>query len=88
MTVSPYIRDVRGRGLMIGVEFVDPSQAGAPAGHVVRRILERSLQRGLLLYPAGYAGHVLRVIPPLTVTAAELDEGLTILETVVRGLDA
>jgi 4-aminobutyrate aminotransferase len=85
---SPFIGDVRGKGLMIGLEFVDPDQGGAPAGAPARRVLEGCLGRGLLLYPAGWAGHVLRVIPPLTVTAQELDEGLTILEDVVRSLAA
>lgn len=83
---SPFIGDVRGKGLMIGLEFVDPDRGGAPAGAQVRRVLEGCLGRGLLLYPAGWAGHVLRVIPPLNVSAAELDAGLAILETVVRGL--
>jgi 4-aminobutyrate aminotransferase-like enzyme len=44
--------------------------------------------RGLLLYPAGWDGQVLRVIPPLTVTADELDAGLTILEETVQHLAA
>jgi 4-aminobutyrate aminotransferase len=82
---SPIIGDLRGRGLMIGLEFVDP-RSGEPDGACVRRMLERCLERGLLLYPAGYAGHVLRFIPPLNVTAAELAGGLDILEGVVRDL--
>jgi len=83
---SPFIGEVRGKGLMIGLEFVDPAAGGAPAGAVVRRVLEESLARGLLLYPAGWAGHVLRFIPPLTVTSDELNEGLSILEEVVQSL--
>lgn len=83
---SPVIGDVRGMGLMIGVEFVHPDQGGAPGGDLVRRVLEGSLARGLILYPAGRLGHVLRVIPPLTVTREELDEGLSILSEVVESL--
>ncbi|OFX28285.1 MAG: 4-aminobutyrate aminotransferase, partial [Armatimonadetes bacterium RBG_16_67_12] len=82
----PFIGDVRGAGLMIGLEFVDPDQGGAPAGALVRRVLEGCLRRGLLLYPAGWAGHVLRFIPPLNVTSAELNDGLSILEDTVRAL--
>jgi 4-aminobutyrate aminotransferase len=82
---SPFIGDVRGKGLMIGLEFVDPRD-GTPAGAAVKRVLEGCLHRGLLLYPAGWAGHVLRFIPPLTVSPNELSEGLTILEEVVQGL--
>ncbi|MDR7545378.1 MAG: aspartate aminotransferase family protein [Armatimonadota bacterium] len=83
---TPFIGDVRGKGLMIGVEFVDPALNGAPSGAIVRRVLEECLRRGLILYPAGHAGHVLRFIPPLTVTPNQLDEGLAILEEVVLGL--
>ncbi|MDR7454629.1 MAG: aminotransferase class III-fold pyridoxal phosphate-dependent enzyme, partial [Armatimonadota bacterium] len=73
-------------GLMIGVEFVDPDEGGAPNGAAVRRVLEGCLERGLLLYPAGPAGSVLRVIPPLVVSAGQLDEGLRIIEEVVHSL--
>jgi 4-aminobutyrate aminotransferase len=83
---SPLVGEVRGRGLMIGLEFVDPAQGGAPNGAAVRRVLEGCLERGLLLYPAGPTGHVLRVIPPLVIDPGQLDEGLRILEEVVDGL--
>ncbi|MDQ7819351.1 MAG: aspartate aminotransferase family protein [Armatimonadota bacterium] len=83
---SAFIGDVRGRGLMIGVEFVDPERDGAPHGEIVRRILNEALRRGLLLYPAGYAGHVLRIIPPLIITKDELAAGLAILSEVVTEL--
>ncbi len=81
---SPVIGEVRGKGLMIGLEFIDPAQGGAPDGAIVRRVLQGCLDRGLILYPAGNAGHVLRFIPPLTVTHDELDEGLGILSEVVE----
>jgi len=83
---SPFIGEVRGKGLMIGVEFVDPAHDGAPGGDIVRRVLEACLRRGLILYPAGHAGHVLRFIPPLTVTREQLDLGLAILEETVGAL--
>ncbi|MDR7519194.1 MAG: aspartate aminotransferase family protein [Armatimonadota bacterium] len=83
---SPYIGEVRGRGLMIGVEFVDPAQGHAPAGAIACRVLEGCLHRGLILYPAGWAAHVIRFIPPLTVSRQELEEGLGIFSDVVMGL--
>ncbi len=85
---SPHIGEVRGLGLMIGLEFADVRNDGAPGGEVVRRVLQGCLERGLLLYPAGYAGHVLRFIPPLVVSQGELADGLEILSDVVAGLDA
>jgi 4-aminobutyrate aminotransferase len=82
---SPAVGDVRGKGLMIGLEFVEPASGGPGSGYV-RYVLRESLRRGLLLYPAGHAAHVLRFIPPLNVTREELDEGLEILEAVIDGL--
>jgi 4-aminobutyrate aminotransferase len=83
---SPHIGDVRGRGLMIGMEFVDGSGAADGAGALVRRVLDRCLERGLLLYPAGHAGHVLRFLPPLIVSEGALDQGLEILSDAVLSL--
>ncbi len=83
---SPFVGDLRGKGLMIGLEFVDPRQGGAPGGAFVRRVLEACLEQGLLLYPAGREGHVLRFIPPLTVTRDELEEGLDILTAAIGAL--
>jgi len=73
----PAVGEVRGRGLMIGVEFVDP-QTGAPDPAAVKRILKQCLDDGLILYPCGTHGQAIRFIPPLVVTRAELDLGLDI----------
>ncbi len=68
---SPLIREIRARGVMIGVELaVD----GAP-------IVEACLKRGLLINATH--GTVLRLLPSLTLTDAELDEGCTIMEEVL-----
>jgi 4-aminobutyrate aminotransferase/(S)-3-amino-2-methylpropionate transaminase len=64
----PRIRDVRGLGAMLAIELDD---AGA-ASHVV----EEALARGLLLLKAGVDGSAIRVLVPLVVTDAELDEAL------------
>jgi len=63
----PMIREIRGRGLLLGMEL-DGETAG---------IIARCRESGLLLLPAG--SRVLRFLPPLNVTAAEIDEALTIL---------
>lgn len=83
---SPFLGDLRGKGLMIGLEFVDPGQGGARGGAFVRQVLEECLRQGLLLYPAGREGHVLRFIPPLTVTRDELEEGLGTLTAAIEAL--
>jgi 4-aminobutyrate aminotransferase-like enzyme len=77
----PALADVRGLGLMIGLEFM---QGGAPAARLVDRISANALARGLLLLSCGIDGNVIRLIPPLTIPEAELDAGLEILEAALR----
>ncbi len=76
----PCIGDVRGPGLMIGVEIVDerrpPSRLGArPAdGDLARSLQRRCLESGLILELGGRHGAVVRFLPPLIVGEAEVDE--------------
>jgi 4-aminobutyrate aminotransferase len=71
----PCIGDIRGRGLMIGVEMIE--QDGSPARTMVDRLLHRAYQNGLLLLSCGVS--TLRFMPPLCVSEAEVDEALTYL---------
>jgi len=75
------IGDVRGMGLMQGVELVEDETAGnrAPAKKATFRLFEETKRRGLLIGKGGLDGNVLRIAPPLTVTASEIDEALEIL---------
>ena len=74
----PSVGDVRGKGLMIGVELVQPGTAKPdPAG--AARVQEAARAAGLLVGKGGLYGNVLRIAPPLTLTEAEADEGLEIL---------
>jgi 4-aminobutyrate aminotransferase len=77
----PALADVRGLGLMIGLEFL---QDGAPAAGLVGRIATNALAHDLLLLSCGVDGNVIRLIPPLTIPEAELDAGLDILEAAIR----
>ncbi|BAL98581.1 MULTISPECIES: aspartate aminotransferase family protein [Caldilinea] len=72
----PVIGDVRGRGLMVGVEFTGPD--GRPAADIAARVQAECLQRNLLLLTCGSYSNVIRWIPPLVVTAEQIDEALTI----------
>jgi 4-aminobutyrate aminotransferase len=73
-----FIGEVRGRGLMIGVEFVKDRASKAPAKTFATKVVHRAYQNGLLLLECGASG--IRLIPPLMIDAALADEGLTILE--------
>jgi 4-aminobutyrate aminotransferase len=77
----PELADVRGLGLMIGLEFL---RDGRPAAELVARITADALQRGVLLLTCGTDDNVIRVIPPLTVTDEELAAGLDVIESSIR----
>jgi 4-aminobutyrate aminotransferase/(S)-3-amino-2-methylpropionate transaminase len=68
---------------MIAVEFVKPKSDKEPNTEAVRRILERSLKEGLLMYPCGHWTQTIRLIPPLNITHAQLEEGLDIFRRAV-----
>ena len=76
----PQIGDVRGRGLMLGMELVDPDgvpdrQGHPPAdGRLAGRLQRECLRRGLIIELGGRHGAVARFLPPLIITAAEIDE--------------
>ena len=75
---NPIIGEVRGKGLMIGVELIkaggkDPNAAAASS------VLEKAREGGLLIGKGGLFGNCLRIAPPLSLTEAEADEGLAIL---------
>lgn len=71
--------DVRGKGLMIGVELVEPGGI-EPSPRAASMLLERTRQRGLLIGKGGLHGNVLRLAPPLTLTDDETDEAIAILD--------
>jgi 4-aminobutyrate aminotransferase len=79
---SPIIGDVRGIGLMVAVEFVRPGTKD-PNPEAVQRILKRALAGGLLLYPCGHWSQTIRLIPPINVTRAQIEEGLAIFREAV-----
>ncbi|PAD12694.1 aspartate aminotransferase family protein [Shouchella clausii] len=82
----PQIGAVRGIGMMFGIEIVDP-KTGEKDGDTAAKILDLALEEGVLFYFCGNAGEVLRMIPPLTVTKAEIDEGLAKLDRAFSRLD-
>ena len=87
---SPIVGDVRGKGLMIGVELVRPDSAhgraaarggtpGEPAPELASAVLEAAKRRGLLIGKGGLYANALRIAPPLTLTPQEAAEGLALL---------
>ncbi len=73
----PEISEVRGPGLMIGVEFGERRPDDAA---FTKDVLRACLDLGLVIYPCGIAGSVLRFIPPLNVSESDLSQGIEILD--------
>jgi alanine-glyoxylate transaminase/(R)-3-amino-2-methylpropionate-pyruvate transaminase len=74
------VGDVRGKGLMIGVELVADRQTKEPATKQTADVLERAKELGLLLGKGGFFGNVLRIKPPMCITAADCDFLLQVLD--------
>jgi 4-aminobutyrate aminotransferase len=74
--------DVRGKGLMVGVEFVTDRENKEPAREWRNHIVKKAFQKGLLLLGCGE--NSIRFCPALTVSAAEIDKCLSIFHDVVR----
>ncbi|MFF3286225.1 aspartate aminotransferase family protein [Streptomyces sp. NPDC003023] len=82
----PAVREVRGRGLMIGIELVRPGTEEADP-QAATAILEAAREGGLLIGKGGgHSTSVLRVAPPLTLTVAEAEQGAAVLERALRSL--
>ena len=76
------IGDVRSdHGAMIAIELVDHGDATQPLPDLTRALVARAYENGLVLLSCGVNGNVIRLLPPLTITDALLDEGLDILES-------
>jgi 4-aminobutyrate aminotransferase len=74
----PLVGDVRGRGLLLGLELVTDRDARTPAADAAERVLYRALSRGLSFKTT--MGNVLTLTPPLTTTREQMDQALDILD--------
>jgi 4-aminobutyrate aminotransferase len=72
----PSIGDVRGLGLMVGVEFA--TEDGQPDTKTAKAVIAKCLENGLILLPCGTYGNVIRWIPPLVINDSHLDQALEI----------
>ena len=78
--------DIRGRGLMVGCEFVDAD--GTPRPDLATGVQQAAIDEGLLLLTCGTRRSVVTVIPPLIVTAEQIDEGVEAWRRALKRADA
>ena len=81
----PVIGDVRGRGLMIGIEIVRDENR-TPAPDLAKALEKEVLKRGALISTTGAHGNTLRITPPLVITPAQVDRALKIISEAVAAL--
>jgi 4-aminobutyrate aminotransferase-like enzyme len=73
----PVIGEVRGKGLMLGIELVKEKKV--PAVKEILQLFENTKKRGLLIGKGGLYGNVVRIAPPMTVDKLRIDEAVKIL---------
>jgi 4-aminobutyrate aminotransferase len=78
----PLLGDVRGRGLMVGVEFVKDPETKEPAPQELEEVMNKCFRRGLAIITCGKSS--MRFAPPLIITHEIIDEGLEIFEGAVK----
>lgn len=76
----PLMGDVRGRGLLIGVEFVRNEETKEPATGELARIVQECYKRGLIIAPYGRHAQVMRIFPPLNIEKEQIDRSLEIID--------
>jgi 4-aminobutyrate aminotransferase len=79
------IGDVRGRGLMVGIEFVKDRSTREPASELVHELVQRAFRQGLLLLGAGRS--TLRLAPPLVVDQTDVDTAMDMIDACLAQLD-
>ncbi|MGQ9566329.1 MAG: acetyl ornithine aminotransferase family protein [Candidatus Bathyarchaeales archaeon] len=85
MSESEIVGDVRGKGLMIGVEIVEGKKSKKPAGEKANEIMMRSWRRGVALITCGKS--TLRIVPPLVITRELVDSALDIITSTIREVE-
>jgi 4-aminobutyrate aminotransferase-like enzyme len=80
----PLVGDVRGRGMYLGVELVRDVSTMEPAGAEALCVSELMKDEGVIVYPTGPLGNVLKIKPPLTFGSSDVDLFVTVLDEVLR----
>lgn len=81
------IGDIRGKGLMLGVELVRDRGTKQPAKEEALEIMELAREMGVLLGKGGLDGNTLRIKPPMCISAADVDFALEVLDAALTKVE-
>lgn len=84
----PLVGDVRGLGMMLGLETVRDRETREPAAREMAKIVMRAFDLGLIVFYGGIYSNVMEITPPLIMTEAEVDEGVAILDRAIGEVEA
>jgi 4-aminobutyrate aminotransferase len=83
----PLVGDVRGLGMMLGLETVRDRATKEPADSEMAKIVYRAFELGLVVFYGGIYSNVMEITPPLIMTEAEVDEGIAILDQAISEVE-
>lgn len=81
------IGDVRGRGLVLGIELVEDRVTKKPASEQTSAICYRAYELGLIVFYVGIHGNVIEITPPLIITKEEIDQAVAIIDQAFTDLE-
>jgi 4-aminobutyrate aminotransferase len=87
-TKHPTLGDIRGKGLVIGLEIVQDKELKTPAPELTKKIIFKCGQYGMLLGKVGLHGNVIRIAPPLIITEEEAEIGVAIIDKVLGEVES
>lgn len=87
-TAHPSVGEVRGRGLMVGIDLIRDRMTRRPAPDAARRVVREALRRGWIVLPGGPAGNVISLSPPLTIAAELLEESTAMLDEALSAAES
>ena len=85
---SSFIGEVRGRGLIIGVEYVKDKSTKEPFAEIVKELRESCFQKGFIFEVGGHYNNVIRFIPPLIINKTIVDNAMKIFEVATKEVEA
>jgi len=83
---SSYIGDVRGKGLVMGIEFVNDKKSKEPSPEKTVEFINRCAEKGVIFGRVGWYGNVIRVAPPLVIKEDEANEALEVIQKVIENM--